>query len=752
MDHIPLPSDPVRSPPRIRYYCIAEYDRGDFGTYPERLGLTQTEILTASTRARVGSTVSKSVAAFLQQWLFFGLLHAAFGDAIVFQDFIDEESSTKYVHTRKLLAYTDQHVSKGESGLLTASDMLRLNRSLKTANLASIFFAKTPAPALDPYFLLSLSLLGQFLTNLEHFFLRRHYFVWRTPRFDYNPDLLQHTDILQHEMIEHGWCPRAIAKSKQLMGLNYYYFTSFLRNLQQDRHHGVCTDTQCLATQIQKSSYRTEHSSDCCSCSFQGFEQAAVEKVLDGGELPLVAWDRSNGVVKLISRTFDATYVAISHVWSDGLGNPHANTMPSCQLEVLNDLVQNLYPGEAGQIPFWIDTLCCPAIPSKGKQIAIRKMRDTYACADKVLVLDKGLRSLETTGRSVSELAFYIHSSNWSSRLWTFQEAALPKTLIFQFSNETLDSRRIRSTVREVRSEYTNALGNINDLHRIYDSMRGGYGRSENPYKPPVMNLWACSQALAARTTSVQEDESLCLASLMAIDPAPFLGVNPRDRMMHFWAQLPHVSEYLMYYEYSRLDSIGFRWAPKTLLGVGSEQSYNDESASPTKDGLLVNAYSITLQGLKPPLSHRIDGRLWIRGTDDRWDYYLMKASETSMAQGYKHFTVLEGHFSRITLLATTNICSSDESSGAYFVMVFVTGERDGITYARRADSGMIFKADHPTHQENGFHVAQVGRKKFLQNPENDSVTREGENHLLDNDYVAVVGDWTDQKSQWCID
>lgn len=754
MDHIPLPRDPVRSPPRIRYYCLEEYDRGDFNTYPERQGWTQTELFTYATWTNVFRAGGR--AAFLQQWLFFGLLHATFGDAIVFQDYIDEESGTKYIHTRNLLLHADQLILKRDSGLVTENDMYRLDRSLQTAYIACQFIAGVRESALDPYFVLSLSLLGRFMTCLQRVCFQDSYRMPPIYRAVWSPPLVRtnhQTDVLEYEMMEQGWCPTAVHKSQQLFGLEYRYFTSFLSNVQKGEcHHRVCTETQCLAFQIQKSSYRTVHTNDGCNCHFRGFKETALEMILETGDLPLVAWDRHKKVVDLIPGRFDTKYVAISHVWSDGLGNPHENTMPSCQLQTLNKLVQSLYRGKGGPIPFWIDTLCCPANSSNGKRMAIWKMRDTYAYANKVLVLDNALRSMEVTGRSVAELAFYIRSSNWSSRLWTFQEGVLPETLIFQFLNATLDSEEIADMSTKLGSGFTNGWRSPLDLLEIYTSIRGPSRRSVQPYKPPTMTLGDCFKALATRTTSNQEDESLCLASLMAIDPAILLSVNPQDRMMHFWGQLPRISERWMYYEYPRLDSVGFRWAPKTLLGIEAKASSTDTNASPTKDGLLVIAYSITLGSLSLPLSHSIAAQAWIRGTGGDWRYHIAKTVEARAANGYEHFTIPEGHFSRIALLMTSKIFNSRAMPLTTFVMVFVTDEHDGVTYARRGDPGVIYDANHPGCQGDNLHAFQLSRREDMLGGKSNRVTREGNNYLVDNDYNAVVGDWTDKKSRWCID
>lgn len=58
----------------------------------------------------------------------------------------------------------------------------------------------------------------------------------------------------------------------------------------------------------------------------------------------------------------DVTFVAISHVWADGLGNPSANKLPQCQLSRLQGLVDNMVPAHQRPMPFWIDTLFIPKI------------------------------------------------------------------------------------------------------------------------------------------------------------------------------------------------------------------------------------------------------------------------------------------------------------------------------------------------------------------------------------------------------
>jgi hypothetical protein len=93
-------------------------------------------------------------------------------------------------------------------------------------------------------------------------------------------------------------------------------------------------------------------------------------------------------------------YVATSHVWSDGLGNAHRNSIPACQLSKLSKLVRNVLHSSHPRpySCFWIDTICCPIEDgSEMQNLAIHKMKDTYEKASAVLVFGASL--MAQTGR-----------------------------------------------------------------------------------------------------------------------------------------------------------------------------------------------------------------------------------------------------------------------------------------------------------------------------------------------------------------
>lgn len=146
--------------------------------------------------------------------------------------------------------------------------------------------------------------------------------------------------------------------------------------------------------------------------------------------------------------------------WADGLGNPHANSLPGCQLDRIQRLLDHL-PGESVTEHarwFWMDTLCVP-VGEKNKscrKAAIAQMADTYQGATAVLTLDAWLQTLPADS-SITDKMARIYVSNWIHRLWTAQESVLCAKLYVQFADAAqlledirLPCQRYRERRREV--------------------------------------------------------------------------------------------------------------------------------------------------------------------------------------------------------------------------------------------------------------------------------------------------------------
>ncbi|KAL6719516.1 hypothetical protein ACLMJK_003757 [Lecanora helva] len=129
--------------------------------------------------------------------------------------------------------------------------------------------------------------------------------------------------------------------------------------------------------------------------------------------------------------------VAVSHVWLDGKGNPNRNFLPICQLRLLQDRVNTLFPSERHPVPFWMDSLCVPVGRKYWpvRNIVLNRLKSTFKSADRIIVFDS---SFEIIGEEVApeEALIRIRYLPWSSRLWTMQEGRLSRKVYFQFKDK----------------------------------------------------------------------------------------------------------------------------------------------------------------------------------------------------------------------------------------------------------------------------------------------------------------------------
>ncbi|MDI1486486.1 MAG: hypothetical protein OHK93_005716 [Ramalina farinacea] len=253
-----------------------------------------------------------------------------------------------------------------------------------------------------------------------------------------------------------------------------------------------------------------------------------IMKILGAGGIPLIRLE-SNQLVATRAK-YGLPYVAATHVWAGGLGNPKGNAMPACQLREMAELtassrkaIQSLEPGTTPEqvlpavwetivnplrlIPepspdwFWIDTLNIPRtdesqesqeendIVWKRRTNAIDVMTQTYAAADSAIVLDPQLRQLqlkwyqrttdpdsEEADLVLLEIFSWILVSSWMTRCWTFQEGAMAKELLVKLSEHLFPMRLARQdTLTRNRRRLQNS--EYSDLHDMLDESSSWFSR-----------------------------------------------------------------------------------------------------------------------------------------------------------------------------------------------------------------------------------------------------------------------------------
>lgn len=292
--------------------------------------------------------------------------------------------------------------------------------------------------------------------------------------------------LLRDRMKNHDvWCPALRYKILTTYSTSAAYYLSSLPRIRViEASHAMCTDFECTLWQ-DESQYVQSHcceNKDCGSMIEMPFQQ--MKDIINGGSIPILSFE--DGQIQPHEAVAELPYMALSHVWSGGLGNPRGNAMWPCQLQRLAEMpglgqraIKEETPGEHGPESFfptvtravldpvgtamssetkcfWIDTMCLPKYDENGgfppgnmengefwklRSAAINRMTQTYAAANFTLVLDPELMSTNIMqGEDMDEEGMLhvfarILCSTWMTRCWTYQEAAMSTKLLVQFAD-----------------------------------------------------------------------------------------------------------------------------------------------------------------------------------------------------------------------------------------------------------------------------------------------------------------------------
>lgn len=409
---------------------------------------------------------------------------------------------------------------------------------------------------------------------------------------------------------------------------------------------GLCSTSGCPHRQLQDTTYTTQHVEGCRGCSDAVADQNELARILEERKLPLIMSideDEETSDITLVESDLDEplAYIALSHVWSDGLGNVKRNAIPLCQLRRLSKMARSMPEPSENNVLFWLDTICVPPDSAKqfenAQQIAMGSMRDVYQLATGVLVLDSWLFDSQTNDDDL-ETVTKILSCAWNSRLWTFQEGALAKRLYFQFRNIVYDlddgfeRLHLQGSFATERSIVMNAAL-LPCLDVLYFDLRGFRRRTSWEEK-----LEVAASALATRTTSVSTDEALCIAVLLDLDVEEIARTSPPLRFQRLWEMLPGCPRQLVFTKKPTLESNGLHWAPRSFLmqpmtinetgGVffhreGRAGVYKNSLAPRYEDGVLVQASGIRALVGGGPDSAPLERHLYLKLGRQFW--YLLK-------------------------------------------------------------------------------------------------------------------------------
>ena len=594
MDHLPIPDDVVSNPKAIvPYVCLKDYDGGPFLTYPTREGVAHA--LPPDGNIPGGSpyhqheqtypTPKQEQEDFLQRWLCFGLVNEILDNRwkpdILIRPTEDNDGGTKVVSTLGLVETLDRWVADIQSGNLKPRNTYEHVAECLRLTFATIYGA---GPDFDPRVKISLASLGELFALAANRAYRA-----QNDKCPGTFSLLLDFDNWKSTVLSSGWCPSQV--KIMFDGISYIQTLHFLMFIGQPNsadYHWRCNDDRCLANQSNLTTYQTKHVTG-CNCEQLSIDTKRLNEILEDGYLPLLRIQQGHTLnelsVELVSSQATSRYIALSHVWADGLGNPDENALPRCQLEFLRRIIKEYYedvlPEEFGGVLLWCDTLCCPVQPGKAKDIALAQMKKTYLEAARVLVLDASLAIHDIKTMDLYAACIRIFNSRWTSRLWTLQEGALAATdsrLAFLFRDRAISLRYLTQKILQLSTTDVGRIGvATNTLTRIHSFSAVSYEVDGKQHG----DLGSIETGLQNRSVSVPSDEPLLIANLLDLDvvdilngPCPLancagFGCN-HSRIHRLWLLMPTafqgIPKTILHRVGPRLSEPGFRWAPSTLL------------------------------------------------------------------------------------------------------------------------------------------------------------------------------------------
>lgn len=140
-------------------------------------------------------------------------------------------------------------------------------------------------------------------------------------------------------MLANGRCIRQVIHLAHAFDADTFsWLSQWERSSIRQEGHQQCSERGCIAYNSDMAHYETKHATHGCLCDMVSVPYDELVEIIRDGKVPLVSVhaERSGSEqtlqLKVYTRTRASSYVAVSHVWADGLGNPRCNALPACQL------------------------------------------------------------------------------------------------------------------------------------------------------------------------------------------------------------------------------------------------------------------------------------------------------------------------------------------------------------------------------------------------------------------------------------
>lgn len=423
--------------------------------------------------------------------------------------------------------------------------------------------------------------------------------------------------FFQRHLVQRGYCPRVISRLKKSFNLIGNCYASTILPHHSDMNHNRCDTTKCVADDIPRDQYKRYHAEVGCDCGDISLDSTSqkVNSILKEGGFPIIRVRDISKVladIEVVKATNQFPFVAISHIWSDGIGYKTSNQLYKCQWERLQSLVDRSIPGRLtnisydGPIFFWIDTICVPrrAIPENPEILNLRKnaidlMRETYHSSHQVLVIDRTLAGV-SSAVGVVELAMRISLSKWNRRVWTFHEGAISTKVYFQLADGVCRIMQVFHQIVELLAncDAPNSPNILSGLGLYEISASWAYWIESRNFENPAMFIFFWNE-VRCRASKYQIDRYTVIASLFGLDTRKMVDetLQTHEKMEYLFTHVANIPAAVIFTSGRRVQTYGLRWIPASLdeWSLGNAEG---KLASRTDRGVLVKFDGWFLEGL----------------------------------------------------------------------------------------------------------------------------------------------------------
>ena len=339
--------------------CQPTYQFETWQSYPEEHGYQNTsEIsgdfqifkITDDGQQDIIDSDDEAVATFFQQWLWFGILLEILESVDIAAFVRRKPDGTQWITTTHLQKHSQALIASAPDQSWASSPNMvqkwgsyrwQIIRRARTVVMRYLQTYECSADNIVPRTIFAVALLCEHL----HEVLYRVYYrttvadPWEAiSKFNWREDDADYAMAIVEKLNEGSWCPNTLAGMDMYRSkIETLWFYANLQAPKRELGHDHCSAEQCVHLQIDHETYRTKNVAGDCDCDIVGPDPSALADIIINCKLPLTrVFFGAEGTIEKIDiqpREVDTKFVAISHVWTDGHGNPDGNLLPTCFFE-----------------------------------------------------------------------------------------------------------------------------------------------------------------------------------------------------------------------------------------------------------------------------------------------------------------------------------------------------------------------------------------------------------------------------------